>query len=179
MPVARTSAQNYQGFRLKKPNSTGILNNRDRAIRATGFWKSSGPTSKGPATTTFACLFCDHETSVNVKLDRKAGRGQLQCNVCGQHFEASGPHLFDPVDIYCDWSGACEAVSKQEVEEKHQHEQLKLEKQKHRSERGRQTQRLKGHEQVKEYKRKDKLMRQQQQQQQHKLKPPNSPEKQT
>lgn len=40
-----------------------------------------------PLPTTFTCLFCNHEKSVTVKLDRKAGVGQLDCRVCGQKFQ--------------------------------------------------------------------------------------------
>jgi len=40
-----------------------------------------------PLPTTFTCLFCNHEKSVTVKLDKKAGVGQLDCKVCGQKFQ--------------------------------------------------------------------------------------------
>jgi transcription elongation factor Elf1 len=42
---------------------------------------------KEPLPTTFACLFCNHEASVTVKMDRKAGTGELSCKVCGQKFQ--------------------------------------------------------------------------------------------
>jgi transcription elongation factor Elf1 len=32
-------------------------------------------------------LFCNHENSVAVKLDKKAGVGALECKVCGQKFQ--------------------------------------------------------------------------------------------
>ena len=35
----------------------------------------------------FPCLFCNHEKSVSVKLDKKAGIGELSCKVCGQQFQ--------------------------------------------------------------------------------------------
>jgi Transcription elongation factor Elf1 like len=35
----------------------------------------------------FSCLFCNHERSVTVKMDKKAGIGQLTCKVCGQNFQ--------------------------------------------------------------------------------------------
>lgn len=44
---------------------------------------------KDPLPTTFACLFCNHENSVSVKLDKKAGVGQLDCRVCGQKFQCA------------------------------------------------------------------------------------------
>ena len=51
------------------------------------------------ADTTFTCLFCNHEKSVNVKIDKKEGIALLYCKVCGQRFQgrvnrASYTHLF-------------------------------------------------------------------------------------
>jgi hypothetical protein len=37
----------------------------------------------------FTCLFCNHEESVTVSLDKKAGVGQLDCAVCGQTFQCA------------------------------------------------------------------------------------------
>ena len=37
--------------------------------------------------TTFTCLFCHHDKSVTVKVDRKESIAQLQCKVCGQRFQ--------------------------------------------------------------------------------------------
>ncbi|TQS32140.1 hypothetical protein Golomagni_07553 [Golovinomyces magnicellulatus] len=51
--------------------------------------KPMGPKKKDPLPTTFTCLFCNHEKSVNVKLDRKAGVGQLDCRICGQKFQCA------------------------------------------------------------------------------------------
>ena len=42
---------------------------------------------KEPLPTNFPCLFCNHEKSVSVKLDKKAGIGELSCKVCGQQFQ--------------------------------------------------------------------------------------------
>lgn len=47
-----------------------------------------------PLATTFACLFCNHENSVVVKLDKKLGLGDLSCKVCGQKFQTG---------INCGW----------------------------------------------------------------------------
>ncbi len=38
--------------------------------------------------TTFTCLFCHHDNSVTVKLDRKECVAQLLCKVCGQSFQS-------------------------------------------------------------------------------------------
>jgi hypothetical protein len=51
--------------------------------------KPMGPKKKDPLPTTFACLFCNHENSVSVKLDKKAGVGHLDCRVCGQKFQCA------------------------------------------------------------------------------------------
>jgi hypothetical protein len=48
-----------------------------------------------PLATTFACLFCNHENSVVVKLDKKLGLGDLSCKVCGQKFQTG---------INCRWN---------------------------------------------------------------------------
>ncbi|PNY24498.1 Transcription elongation factor 1 [Tolypocladium capitatum] len=51
--------------------------------------KPMGPKRADPLPSTFTCLFCNHEKSVTVKLDRKAGVGQLDCRVCGQKFQCA------------------------------------------------------------------------------------------
>ncbi len=38
--------------------------------------------------TSFTCLFCHHDNSVTVKLDRKEGIAQLMCKICGQSFQS-------------------------------------------------------------------------------------------
>lgn len=37
----------------------------------------------------FSCLFCNHEKSVTVKLEKKVGHGALECKVCGQRYTTS------------------------------------------------------------------------------------------
>ena len=44
-------------------------------------------TQKEPLPSTFACLFCNHESSVTVKMDKKGGTGELSCKICGQQFQ--------------------------------------------------------------------------------------------
>ncbi|KAL5433678.1 hypothetical protein PMIN07_012414 [Paraphaeosphaeria minitans] len=39
--------------------------------------------------TTFQCLFCNHENSVSVSIEKKSGVGNLQCKVCGQTFQTN------------------------------------------------------------------------------------------
>ncbi|KAF4509812.1 hypothetical protein G6O67_003949 [Ophiocordyceps sinensis] len=74
--------------------------------------KPQGPRKADPLPTTFTCLFCNHEKSVTVKLDRKAGVGQLDCRVCGQKFQCAVNYLSAAVDVYGEWVDAADAVAK-------------------------------------------------------------------
>ncbi|KAJ5474815.1 Transcription elongation factor 1 [Penicillium sp. IBT 31633x] len=69
-------------------------------------------TKREPLPTTFSCLFCNHENSVVVKLDKKLGLGDLSCKVCGQKFQTGINYLSAPVDVYSDWVDACDTVAK-------------------------------------------------------------------
>lgn len=44
--------------------------------------------------TAFTCLFCHHDKSVTVRLDRKEGIAQLVCRVCDQRFQAKVNRVF-------------------------------------------------------------------------------------
>lgn len=77
--------------------------------------KPAGPKKREPLSTTFTCLFCNHEKAVTVKLDKKAGVGDLFCKICGQKFQSSINYLSAPVDVYSDWIDACEAVAQDAV----------------------------------------------------------------
>ncbi|KAL3431534.1 hypothetical protein BDV09DRAFT_146138 [Aspergillus tetrazonus] len=70
------------------------------------------PKKKEPLPSTFACLFCNHENSIVVKLDKKLGLGHLSCKVCGQRFQTGINYLSAAVDVYSDWVDACDAVAK-------------------------------------------------------------------
>ncbi|KAL3468939.1 hypothetical protein BJX99DRAFT_96044 [Aspergillus californicus] len=70
------------------------------------------PRKKEPLPSTFACLFCNHENSIVVKLDKKLGLGHLSCKVCGQRFQTGINYLSAAVDVYSDWVDACDAVAK-------------------------------------------------------------------
>eukprot|EP00124_Ichthyophonus_hoferi_P005534 Ihof_evm2s828 gene=Ihof_evmTU2s828 len=37
--------------------------------------------------TTFTCPFCNHEKSVDVKLDRDQLVGKIDCRICGEHWQ--------------------------------------------------------------------------------------------
>ncbi|KAG9195963.1 hypothetical protein G6011_01084 [Alternaria panax] len=70
-------------------------------------------TKKEKLPTTFQCLFCNHEKSVSVSIEKKSGVGNLQCKVCGQTFQTNINYLSAPVDVYADWIDACDAVAKE------------------------------------------------------------------
>jgi len=74
--------------------------------------KPQGPKKADPLPTAFDCLFCNHEKSVSVKLDKKAGVGQLDCKVCGQKFQCGINYLSAAVDVYGEWVDAADAVAK-------------------------------------------------------------------
>lgn len=59
-----------------------------------------------PLPTVFTCLFCNHEKSVSVKMDKKAGVGELDCKICGQRFQCGINYLSAPIDVYSEWVDA-------------------------------------------------------------------------
>ncbi|KAK6075323.1 hypothetical protein SCUP234_07769 [Seiridium cupressi] len=77
--------------------------------------KPQGPKKRTPLATTFTCLFCNHEKSVTVKVDKKAGVGTLSCGVCAQSFQCGANYLSAPIDIYSEWVDAADAVAKEEA----------------------------------------------------------------
>ena len=40
------------------------------------------------ADTQFTCLFCHHDKSVTVRMDRKEGLAELFCKVCDQRYQS-------------------------------------------------------------------------------------------
>ncbi|KAK0635476.1 hypothetical protein B0T17DRAFT_516385 [Bombardia bombarda] len=75
--------------------------------------KPQGPKKNEPLPTVFTCLFCNHEKSVSVKLDKKAGVGQLDCKICGQKFQCGINYLSAAVDVYSEWVDAADAVAQE------------------------------------------------------------------
>ncbi|KAL4067645.1 transcription elongation factor Elf1 like-domain-containing protein [Scleroderma yunnanense] len=65
-----------------------------------------------PLDTAFTCLFCHHDKSVTVRIDRKEGIAQLVCRVCDQRYQSKINHLTEPVDIYSEWIDAADAAQK-------------------------------------------------------------------
>ncbi|OCB84081.1 Elf1-domain-containing protein [Sanghuangporus baumii] len=66
-----------------------------------------------PLDTTFTCLFCHHDKSVNVKIDRKEGVATLLCRICGQRFQGRVNHLTEPIDVYSEWIDAADAAQRE------------------------------------------------------------------
>jgi len=53
--------------------------------------------------TAFTCLFCHHDKSVTVRLDRKEGVAHLVCRVCDQRYQSKVNRKSSLVSIYlCD-----------------------------------------------------------------------------
>ena len=51
----------------------------------------------------FKCIFCNHEESVECKLDFKVMIGDLKCRICGESFQTTIHSLTDPIDIFSEW----------------------------------------------------------------------------
>ncbi|KAI7862557.1 transcription elongation factor Elf1 like-domain-containing protein [Spinellus fusiger] len=60
----------------------------------------------------FNCLFCNHEKSVDVKLDHTNKVGHLSCKICDITWQCPINVLDEPVDVYSAWIDACEDVNK-------------------------------------------------------------------
>ncbi|KAG6909697.1 hypothetical protein DXG01_015898 [Tephrocybe rancida] len=65
---------------------------------------------KVPLDTAFTCLFCHHDKSVTVRLDRKEGVAHLVCRVCDQRYQSKVNHLTEAIDIYSEWIDAADAA---------------------------------------------------------------------
>ncbi|KJA27190.1 hypothetical protein HYPSUDRAFT_131761 [Hypholoma sublateritium FD-334 SS-4] len=77
--------------------------------------RKPGPSrQKVPLDTTFTCLFCHHDKSVTVRLDRKEGVAQLVCRVCDQRYQSKVNHLTEAIDIYSEWIDAADAAQREE-----------------------------------------------------------------
>ncbi|KAJ2553833.1 hypothetical protein EV175_002798 [Coemansia sp. RSA 1933] len=67
--------------------------------------------------TVFPCLFCNHEKTIQVAMDKEHKVGNLKCKVCGAAYQAAINHLSEPVDVYGEWIDACEEAKQREMEE--------------------------------------------------------------
>ncbi|KAI9173047.1 hypothetical protein H9P43_007178 [Blastocladiella emersonii ATCC 22665] len=67
--------------------------------------------------TVFNCPYCNHEKSIEVKLDKPNRIGTVKCRVCHETWQTNINALSAPVDVYSDWIDACEAAQTQHEEE--------------------------------------------------------------
>lgn len=58
----------------------------------------------------FNCPFCSHESSCEVKIDKKVEAATISCRVCGESYQTRTTHLTEPVDVFVQWVDACEAA---------------------------------------------------------------------
>ncbi|KIY43412.1 Elf1-domain-containing protein [Fistulina hepatica ATCC 64428] len=65
---------------------------------------------KTPLETTFTCLFCHHDDSVTVRMDRKEGVAHLACKICDQRYQGKVHHLTEPIDVYSEWIDASDSL---------------------------------------------------------------------
>ncbi|KAI9595551.1 transcription elongation factor Elf1 like-domain-containing protein [Syncephalis fuscata] len=62
----------------------------------------------------FSCIFCNHEKSIDVKLDKESKVGNVLCRVCSASWQTSINYLSEPVDVYSEWIDACEAAQQED-----------------------------------------------------------------
>ncbi|GBB94449.1 hypothetical protein RclHR1_02360007 [Rhizophagus clarus] len=68
------------------------------------------PKKKLVLDTHFDCIACHHEKSVDVKMQRDAKVGNLNCRICGIKFQSTINPLSDPVDVYYEWVDASQTT---------------------------------------------------------------------
>ena len=76
--------------------------------------KSRQVQQKGPAPKVdkvFDCPYCSRLKTVEVKLNKREGVGQLFCRVCGVKYQRKLGPLMKEVDIYCDWIDEAHAIN--------------------------------------------------------------------
>ncbi|CAF0830848.1 unnamed protein product [Rotaria sordida] len=56
----------------------------------------------------FPCPFCSHDRSCEVKIDRKANVGTIECRMCLETYSTPIHYLSEPIDVYNSWIDACE-----------------------------------------------------------------------
>ena len=61
--------------------------------------------------TVFSCPFCNHDNSVECRMNRKAQIGEASCRICQEKFSTPIDSLSDPIDVYSDWIDECERVN--------------------------------------------------------------------
>lgn len=79
--------------------------------------KSSKPPpkkQKPKLATTFACPFCNSDSSISCQFDRVREVGTVSCSVCKSTFTTKISKISEAVDVYSDWIDACEEENAQE-----------------------------------------------------------------
>jgi len=56
----------------------------------------------------FDCPFCNHENSVEVKMEKSRSIGTIRCNICDANWQMIVTDLSEPVDVYSEWLDRCE-----------------------------------------------------------------------
>ncbi|KAI8984665.1 transcription elongation factor Elf1 like-domain-containing protein [Mycotypha africana] len=64
--------------------------------------------------TVFNCTFCNHENSIECKMDQQNKVGHLNCKICGVSWQTNITYLDEPVDVYSAWIDACEELNKRQ-----------------------------------------------------------------
>ncbi|KAI2643470.1 transcription elongation factor [Xylaria nigripes] len=100
-------------MRTHLQDNTSTMGKRKKSSR-----KPQGPKKREGLAKEFTCLFCNHEKSVSVKLDKKIGVGHLSCAVCGQKFQCGIHTLMEAIDVYSEWVDAADAVAKEAANER-------------------------------------------------------------
>ncbi|KAK6334878.1 hypothetical protein TWF718_010323 [Orbilia javanica] len=105
--ISKRDLTSTQPSSIAHPSTMG---KRRKAIKVKGEVKES----QKPLPTVFNCLFCNHERSIIIKLDKKNSIGSLHCNICGQTYQTSINYLSGAVDVYADWVDAADEVKKEQ-----------------------------------------------------------------
>jgi transcription elongation factor Elf1 len=93
--------------------------------------------TKVSADSAFTCIFCHHDKSVTVNLDRKDGLAKLVCRVCDQRYQSKVNRtpittllffflgadckkylcadLTEAIDIYSEWIDAADAAQREQT----------------------------------------------------------------
>jgi len=61
-----------------------------------------------PVPTTFDCPFCNHEKTVECKIDKEKSLGLIKCSICDASYQMMITYLTEPVDVYSEWIDKCE-----------------------------------------------------------------------
>merc|ERR1711991_912930 len=67
--------------------------------------------------TRFNCPFCNHEKSVDVKINQKEHTAILRCNKCAEMYETQSNYLSEPIDIFAEWLDEIAAANEQQKEQ--------------------------------------------------------------